>query len=182
LHASVAALRWNAVRIPVGQVVMATLGADLTTGKCARQWRTVEVGIDAVHGLALTVDVLDTGEASTLTAWIGEIATVVGASVLVSDDAGGFATVALQTGPDLCTAHVTRTTDAWAEQMVPVLARDADGWLAVIGVASTKAVADVEMLSRLMRERNPTPATARQDPPAVSWSGQFSADWSEHHA
>jgi hypothetical protein len=154
-------LRRSAVRIPVGQVVVAALGADLTSVKCAGQWLTVGVGVDAVHGLALTVDVLDSAEAATLTEWIGDIATVVGATVLVSDDADGVKAAASQTGLDLCTAHVTRNTDAWAERMVPVLARDADGSLAAIGVASTQAVAAVEMRCRLMRERDPTPAAAR---------------------
>src|SRR5680860_267879 len=76
----------------------AALGADLTSVKCAGQWLTVGVGVDAVHGLALTVDVLENGEAATLTAWIGEIAAEVGATVLVSDDADGFKAAAADTG------------------------------------------------------------------------------------
>ncbi len=39
--------------------------------KCGSQWLTVGVGVDAVHGLALTVDLLDNGEAATLTTWVG---------------------------------------------------------------------------------------------------------------
>ncbi|MBA2556368.1 MAG: hypothetical protein H0V12_03320 [Chloroflexi bacterium] len=130
----------------------------------AGQWLTVGVGVDAVHGLALTVDVLDTAEAATLTAWIAEIADEVGATVLVSDDADGVKTAADQTGLDqqVCTAHVVRNTDAWAERMVPGLARDADGSLAAIGVDPAEAVADVARRIALMRTRDPTPAASQQ--------------------
>ena len=157
-------LRRNAVQIPVGQVLVAALGADLTSVKCRGQWLTVGVGVDAVHGLALTVDVLETGEAATLTAWIGEIADVVGATVLVSDDADGFKTAADATGLDqqVCIAHVARNTDTWAERVVPELARDADGSLAAIGAEPAQAVTDVETLCRLMHERQPTPDARTQ--------------------
>ncbi len=64
-------LRRDAVRVPLGQVLVAALGADLTSVKCGSQWLTVGVGVDAVHGLALTVDLLDNGEAATLTTWVG---------------------------------------------------------------------------------------------------------------
>jgi hypothetical protein len=151
-------LRRDAVRMPVGQVLVAVLGADLTSVKCRGQWLTVGVGVDAVHGLALTVDVLDNGEAAMLTAWIAEIADVVGATVLVSDDADGFKIAADETGLDqqVCIAHVARNTEAWAERMTPELARDADGSLAAIGVEAARAVADVAALVRLMHDRDPT--------------------------
>jgi len=152
-------LRRDAVRGPVGQVLVAALGADLTSVKCRGQWLTVGVGVDAVHGLALTVDLLENGEATTLTAWIGELAAVVGATVLVSDDADGFKTAADETGLDqqVCTAHVARNTDAWVDRMTPELARDADGSLAAIGVSPTEAVADLQRLRALIQERQPTP-------------------------
>jgi hypothetical protein len=155
-------LRRNAVPIPVGQVLVAALGADLASVKCRGQWLTV--GVDAVHGLALTVAVLESGEAATLTAWIGEIADVVGATVLVSDDADGFTTAADATGLDqqVCITHVARNTDTWVERVVPEQARDADGSLAAIGVEPAQAVADVETLCRLMHERQPTPDAQTQ--------------------
>ncbi len=156
--------RREAVRLPPGQVAAAALGADLTSVKCAGQWLTVGVGVDAVHGLALTVDVLDTGEAATLTAWVGELADAVGATVLVSDDADGFKTAADEAGlaQQVCTAHVTRNTDAWAARMTPELARDADGSLAAIHVGGAQAVADVAALCRRVRARQPSAAADRQ--------------------
>ncbi len=154
-------LRRDAVQVPVGQVLVAALGADLTRVKCRGQWLTVGVGVDAVHGLALTVDVLDNGEAATLTAWVGEIAAVVGATVLVSDDADGFKT-ATTTGLDqqVCIAHVVRNTEAWVTRMEPDLARDADGSRAAIGVPPAQAVAALQALAVLIRARQPT-VTAR---------------------
>lgn len=175
-------LRRDAVRLPVGQAVVAALGADLTSVKCAGQWLTVGVAVDAVHGLALTVDVLDTGDAATLTAWIAEIADAVGATVLVSDDADGFKTAADGTGLDqqVCIAHVVRNTDAWAARMIPELARDADGSLAAIGVDALQAVTDVAALWTLIQARQPTDDARRQlrtihrryQPAAVPRSGE----------
>ena len=157
-------LRRDAVRLPAGQRLVAALGADLTSVKCAGQWLTVGVSVDAVHGLALTVDVLDNGEAGTLTAWIAEIAAVVGATVLVSDDADGFKRAADETGlaQQVCTAHVTRNTDAWAARMIPALARDADGSLAAIRVDALQAVTDVAALWTLIHARQPTADAHRQ--------------------
>ncbi len=153
-------LRRDGVRAPVGQVFVAALGADLTSVKCAGQWLTVGVAVDAVHGLALTVDVLENGEAATLTAWIGELAAVVGATVLVTDDADGFKTAADQTGLDqqVCVAHVARNTGAWVARLTPALARDADGSLAAIGVSPTQALTDLHTIQTLIDSREPDPA------------------------
>ncbi len=154
-------LRRDAVRVPVGQVLVAALGADLTSVKCAGQWLTVGVGVDAVHGLALTIDILDNGEASTLTAWIRELAAVAGATVLVTDDADGFKTAADETGLDqqVCIAHVVRNTDALVERLLPAVAGDADGSLAASGVTADQATADLVRLGQLVRARDPAART-----------------------
>jgi hypothetical protein len=153
----VAGLRREAVHRGGGRVV--GLGVDLTSVRCAGEWLTAGIGVDAVHGLALTVDLLPNGEAATLTAWVAELAAAIGAEVLVSDDADGFKTAADATGlpHQVCKAHVQRNTEAWVEAMTPLLASDADGSLAAIGVAPAQAVADCQALLRLMRERQPTP-------------------------
>lgn len=148
-------LRREAVRGPA----VAALGADLTSVKCQGHWLRLGVSVDAVGGLALTVDVLENGETATLTAWIGEVAALVGAEVLVSDDADAFKPAADDNGlaHQVCKAHVVRNTEAWVAKMTPELARDADGSLAAIGVAPARAVADGQELLRLMQERQPTP-------------------------
>mgnify|MGYP005857044321 CR=1 FL=1 len=113
-------------------------------------------------GAALTVDVLDSGEAADLIAWLAEIAAAVGADLLVSDDADGFKTAADATGlvHQVCKAHVVRNTEAWVERMAPALAEDSDGSLALIRADPAQAVADVQTLLRLVRERDPTPDAA----------------------
>src|SRR3954463_12493773 len=88
--AAVAGLRQEAVRRGGGR--MAALGADLTSVRCAGQWLTVGVSVDAVTGTALSIDLLPNGEAATLAAWVQELAAVLGATILVSDDADGFKT------------------------------------------------------------------------------------------
>jgi transposase-like protein len=156
--AAVAGLRREAVRLGGGRI--AALGVDLTSVRCAGQWLTVGVSVDAVRGTVLSLDLLPNGEAATLTVWVQDLASVLGAEVLVSDDADGFKTAADDAGLQQqgCKAHVQRNTDAWVEGIAPALALDADGSLAAIGVHPEQALADCLELLRLMTERQPTPA------------------------
>ena len=160
--AAVAGLRREAVARGGGRIV--ALGADLTSVRCAGQWLTVGVSVDAVRGTVLSLDLLPNGETATLSAWIAELAAVLGAEILVSDDADPFKTAADATGllQQVCTAHVGRNTAAWVEAITSALAADADGSLATIGVAPEQAVADGQALLRLMRERQPTPEASAQ--------------------
>ncbi len=155
--AAVAGLRRAAVQRGGGRI--AALGTDLTTVRCAGQWLTVGVSVDAVHGTVLSLDLLPNGETAMLTGWVNDLATVLGAQVLVSDDADGFKSAADATGllQQVCTAHVGRNTATWVEAITPALATDADGSLALIGVAPAQAVTDGQELLHLMRERQPTP-------------------------
>ena len=158
--AAVAGLRREAVGHGGGRVV--ALGADLTSVRCGGAWLTVGVSVDAVTGLALTVDLLPNGETATHSAWVQQVAAAIGAAVLVSDDADPFKTAADESGVDhqVCTAHVLRNTEAWVEAIAPALAGDTDGSLAVIGVSPEQAMADSQDLLRLMVERQPTPEAA----------------------
>jgi hypothetical protein len=155
--AAVAGLRREAVRHGGGQIV--ALGADLTSVRCAGQWLTVGVSVDAVRGTVLSLDLLPNGETATLTAWVQELAAALGAEILVSDDADPFKSAADASGVthQVCKSHVVRNTETWVEAMTPALTTDADGSLAVIGVMPEQALADCQELLRLMRERQPTP-------------------------
>jgi len=155
--AAVAGLRREAVRHGGGRVV--GLGADLTSVRCRGEWLTVGVSVDAVRGTALTIDLLPNGEATTLTAWLQDLADALAAELLVSDDADGFKTAADEAGlaQQVCKAHVQRNTAAWEAGIASALATDADGSLAAIGVVPAQAVADCEDLLHLMQERQPTP-------------------------
>jgi hypothetical protein len=154
--AAVAGLRREAVRRGGRRVV--ALGADLTSVRCAGQWLTVGVGVDAVRGTVLSLDVLPNGEAATLTAWVTDVGRRPGRGTAGQRDADGFKTAADAAGPlqQVCKAHVGRNTDAWVAAVTPALATDADGSLAAIGVAPEQAVADGADLRRLMHERQPT--------------------------
>jgi hypothetical protein len=137
------------------------IGADLTSVKCKGKWLTVGVSVDAIEGIALCVDLLEDGEAATLTKWLEEIAASVGAKVVVSDDADGFKQAADENGlgHQVCTSHVVRNTEEWVDKAKPGLAADADGSLAKIGVTPEQALEDCAELLRLMRDRARTPGS-----------------------
>ena len=149
-------LRRDAVCLPVTKSRVVALGADLTSVKCDGEWLSVGVSVDAQEGIALTVDIVDNGEAETLKSWVQEIAAAVNAEVLISDDADAFKVAADDGGLEhqVCKSHVRRNTEEWVERMKPQLAEDADGSLQAIGVKPEQAVADCDDLLRLVRERS----------------------------
>ena len=152
-------LRRDAVQVSLARLLVAALGADLTSVKCQGEWLTVGVMTDATSGTTLTIDILDNGEADTLQKWVQEVGEAVQAEVLVTDDADGFKTAADDNGlrHQVCKKHVLHNSEAWHDAMAPELARDADGSLAEIGVTPEQALADNDALLRLLHERQPTP-------------------------
>ena len=154
--AAVGGLRREAVSWGGGRI--AALGADLTSVRCTGQWLTVGISVDAVRGTVLSLDLLPNGEAATLTAWVQDLASVLGAELLVSDDADGFKAAADETGlqQQVCKAHVQRNTEAWVEAITTALHTDADGSLAAIGVGPEQAITDVQTLLRLITDRQPS--------------------------
>lgn len=151
-------LRRSAVPAPANVQRVAAVGMDVTSVKCAGAWLSVGVGVDAVSGLTLTIDLLDTTDAATLAAWVHEVATAVEAQVLVSDDADGFKTAADAAGlaQQVCKAHVLRNTEALVAELTRAIQQDHDGSLAVVGVNPTQATADLASLLALTRSRLPT--------------------------
>lgn len=131
------------------------LGGDLTSVKCKGEWLTLGISVDAISGLALTIDALPAEDSKALAQWIEPIAKSVGATVLVTDDADGFKTVADEAGLEhqVCKAHVLRNTDTLIERYQPLVAKDADGSLQAIGVSPQQAAADLERLGELVRSR-----------------------------
>ena len=85
------------------------------------------------------------------------IAEVVGAQVLVTDDADALKSVADELGLDqqVCKGHVKRNTEALIEHLQPETVTDGDGSLAAIGVAPEQAAADLKRLGELIRTRRP---------------------------
>lgn len=161
--AKVPGMRKAAVSLPLGQRVVAAVGADLTSVKCAGAWMTVGVSVDAVGGGVLSIDVLESGERANLIAWLEEIASAVGADLVVTDDADGFKAAADAAGlkHQVCKAHVVRNTEAWVERLEQELASGENASLPEIGVSVEQARKDGQTILRLVRERQPSPeATA----------------------
>jgi hypothetical protein len=137
------------------------LGADLTSVTCKGVSLALGITVDPISGLALTIDALTAEDAKTLKDWIEPIATSVGATVLVTDDADGFKAVADEVGVQhqVCKAHVLRNTEALIERYQPLVARDADGSLKAIGVSPEPAAADLARLGELVKSRQREEAT-----------------------
>src|SRR6266478_787208 len=131
------------------------LGADLTGVSCKGEWLTLGISVDAISGLALTIDALTAEDSQALQAWIEPIAKSVGAQVLVTDDADGFKTVADEVGVQhqVCKAHVLRNTEDLLDKYQPLVACDADGSLKAIGVSPQQAAADLTRLGELGKSR-----------------------------
>jgi transposase-like protein len=131
------------------------LGGDLTSVKCKGEWLPLGITVDAISGLALTIDALPAEDSKALKEWIEPIAKSVGAQVLVTDDADGFKTVADEVGVQhqVCKAHVLRNTETLIERYQPLVARDADGSLQAIGVSPEQAAADLTRLGELVKSR-----------------------------
>ncbi len=131
------------------------LGGDLTSVKCKGEWLPLGITVDAISGLALSIDALPAEDIKTLQTWIEPIAKSVGAQVLVTDDADGFKTVADEAGMQhqVCKAHVLRNTESITLRYQPLVARDADGSLGAIGVSQQQAGADLTHLGELVKSR-----------------------------
>jgi Transposase IS66 family len=131
------------------------LGGDLTSVKCKGEWSPLGITVDPISGLALTIDALAAQDIKTLQDWIEPSAKSVGATVLVTDDADGFKTVADEAGVQhqVCQAHVLRNTEALIEKYQPLVAADADGSLTAIEVSPEQAAADLTRLGELVVDR-----------------------------
>ena len=136
------------------------IGGDLTSVKCKGERLPLGLVVDAISGLALTIDALPAEDSQALKDWIEPIAKQVGATVLVTDDADGFKTAADEAGLDhqICKAHVLRNTEALIERYQPLVAKAADGSLAAIGVSQEQAAADLTRLGELIKSRQPEQA------------------------
>ena len=133
------------------------LGADITSVKCKGAWLHLGLMVDDIRGIVLTIDELKAEDAQTLTAWIRPVAQVVGAELLVTDDADAFKPVAdeLAIPHQVCTNHVRGNTEALVEELLAGLQEDADGSLAAIGVSASQAEADLRQMGEWLLTRRP---------------------------
>jgi hypothetical protein len=89
------------------------------------------ISVDAISGVALTIDEIGAEDAQTLKEWMEPVAKSVGAEVLVTDDADAFKTVADELGLEhqVCKSHVKRNTQDLISELEAKVAEDADGSL-----------------------------------------------------
>jgi hypothetical protein len=128
------------------------LGADLTRVQCRGESLVVGVVVDDVTGIELSVDILDDESADTQLAWLREIATLVGAEVLTTDDADAFKSVADELGLEqqICRVHVTvNVLDRVAELTTQAL-ENPDPVPSQITVRPEQLVADLQAIQRLI--------------------------------
>ncbi len=138
------------------------MGADVTSVKVRGEWVQLGLTVDDVTGLVLTLDALEGEDAETLQEWIAPVAEAVGAELLVTDDADAFKGVAdaLDLEHQVCISHVTRNTQALAEEMLEALGQDAPafhaaGSLCASGVTPEQAVGDLRRIGECIRTRDP---------------------------
>lgn len=86
------------------------LGADLTHVKCTGKDTLVAVATAALTGEPLTFDILEAEASLRIEQWLHDLARLLGAEILVTDDADGLKTVADHLGlqHQICRAHVNR--------------------------------------------------------------------------
>lgn len=101
-------LRQQWVKHQAGQVQ--ALSVDFTHVKCGGQQRIVAVATAVLTGQPITLDLLETEKTLHIEQWIRQIAKMLGAEVLVIDDADGLRNVADDLGlqHQVCRAHVNR--------------------------------------------------------------------------
>ena len=131
------------------------LGSDLTSVKCKGKWLPLGITVDAISGLALSIDALSGEDMQTLKEWVEPIAQQVGAQLLVTDDADGFKTVADEIGVQhqVCKSHVLRNTESLIERFKALVGQAADASLQAIGVSAAQAQADLSRLGELIKSR-----------------------------
>jgi len=131
------------------------VGGDLTSVKCSGQWLHLGLAVDDTTGLVLTVDELPAEDAETLKEWLQAVVDVVGAELLVTDDADALKTVAdeLEMEHQVCKSHVKRNTEVLVDSLGEQVKTDQDGSLAAIDVSPEQALKDLKRLEELTDSR-----------------------------
>jgi len=115
------------------------------------------IAVDAMNGIALSIDQLPGEDAEQLMAWLEPILDSVDADVLVTDDADAFKKVSDETGraQQVCKSHVVRNTEALVDELSAILQAGQDRSLEAIEVTSEQALADLISIRTLIHTRLP---------------------------
>ena len=104
------------------------LSADFTHVKCGGQQRIVAVATAVLTGQPITFDLLATEKTLHIEQWIRQVAQMLGAEVLVTDDADSLKTVADDLGlmHQICRAHVNRNVHTLIGELGTQVMEDPD--------------------------------------------------------
>jgi transposase-like protein len=133
------------------------LGGDLTSVKYHGEWLQLDLAVDDLTGLVLTVEELPAEDAATIKEWLQPVAAAVGAKLLVTDDADALKAVAdeVELEHQVCKSHVKRNTKVLVDTLASLARGDRDGSLADIGASPEQALTDLKRLEALVRSRRP---------------------------
>jgi len=106
------------------------VGGDPTHVRCQGKDVIVGVTVDAEAGTTLDICILDNERADTLTDWLKPMIEMVGARVLITDDADGLKTAADQAGVhhQVCRQHATPNLLAFIAEVAPKKGQRASIW------------------------------------------------------
>jgi transposase-like protein len=98
------------IRLAQGQRKVQVLGADTTFVLCNREQVTIAVGVDALSGEVLEIDLVDVESAEAIKPFIEELAQRFEVEVLLTDDQDSYKVVAdnVALKHSICRAHVNR--------------------------------------------------------------------------
>jgi hypothetical protein len=128
------------------------LGADLTRVQCHGESLVVGVVVDDVTGTELSVDVLDDESADTQLAWLREMAALVGAEVLITNDADAFKSVVDELGLEqqICRVHVTVNVLGRAAELTTQALENPDPVPSQMTASPEQLVADRQTIQRII--------------------------------
>jgi len=128
------------------------MGSDLTQVRCKGKDVVVGVAVDAERGLVLDITLLEDEQTETLQRWLQPLLQMVGAEVLITDDANGFKEVADQAGVahQLCRRHVTSNVLAFIAEAAEQVLTEAPAVPQGLMVSAEQLCADLETLEWIL--------------------------------
>jgi transposase-like protein len=128
------------------------VGGDLTYVRCRGEEVIIGVVVDAQQGITLDIKALDSQDTEALEAWLLPILDLVGAEVLLTDDADGFKSVADAAGVkhQICRRHVVLNVLDFVARTAQKVWRKPPPVPAELDVTVEQLLADLETLEWIM--------------------------------
>jgi transposase-like protein len=124
------------------------VGGDPTHARCNGQDVVIGVAVDAQKGIILDIDVLENEQTETLYEWLQPILELVGAKVLITDDAETLKAVADRAGVkhQICRRHVTTNVLGFIAEAAEEVWKDQPEVPEELEISSSGLLADLEQL------------------------------------